>query len=610
MSVALGLGLGFFVLTAVVGVLSVGLVSGYQNTVDLLRQKAELLIASERDLTRQYLEAARNQVDFIAERISVGEIEPGISEEFTSLVMGALAATPQIVMLQFVDESYRLIGAARQEDDWLPLFMSVRGDEDLKLLADKAEQEGEAYWGKPVWREELGEALLNYNRPVVSGGTYLGTVSALVSVTKLSEFISDLETDFGANAFILYGRDWILAHPLMAFGYAGLTRLKPFPEQRVFGDPVISSMWEEREERFLEERIITGPGVKFVRFADQGFIVLHRELSGYTDKPLLIGTYFQSSDLLSEALRLKWAIIICFAISVVSAIAAAFIGRQIARPVRRLAEGSKKIYNLDLATVDPIPGSFFRELNEAANSFNSMLDGLRWFERYVPRTLVRRLIRLHKDEAVVSAYREVAVLFTDLVNFTQLSEQMTATAAADFLNGHFTMVANCVEVEGGVIDKYIGDSVMAIWGAPDQVPELADRACRAALAIAAGVRAFNRDQGEIGGPPIRMRIGVHIGRVVVGNIGSPGRINYTVIGDPVIVAQRLEETGKQLSGGEQDVIILVSSAVQSALMEDFSLAPLGPRKLRGRSEEIEVFALEAASSGEGPTASPEYEVTG
>ena len=223
-----------------------------------------------------------------------------------------------------------------------------------------------------------------------------------------------------------------------------------------------------------------------------------------------------------------------------------------------------------------------------------MLEGLRWFERYVPRTLVRRLIRLHKDEAVESAHREVAVLFTDLVNFTQQSEEMTATAAADFLNRHFTMVADCVEAEGGVIDKYIGDSVMAIWGAPDRVPDLADRACRAALAIAAGLRAFNRDQRARGGSEIRMRIGVHKGRVVVGNIGSPGRINYTVIGDPVIVAQRLEETGKQLGGGAQDVIILVSGAIQAALLEDYSLEPLGRHKLRGRSEEIEVFALAAA----------------
>jgi adenylate cyclase len=355
-------------------------------------------------------------------------------------------------------------------------------------------------------------------------------------------------------------------------------------------------MWQEPAETDLEQRIVAGPGVGFVRFADQGFIVLHRELAGYTDQPLLVGTYFQSSDLLSEALRLKWAIIICFVISVISAIAAAYIGRQIAMPVRRLAEGSKKIYNLDLTTVDPIPGSFFQELNEAASSFNTMLEGLRWFERYVPRSLVRRLIRLHRDQAIESAYHEIAVLFTDLVNFSRLSEEMTAGAAADFLNEHFTMVADCVEAEDGVVDKYIGDSVMAIWGAPDQVPDIADRACRTALAIADGVRAFNRVEAEHGGPQIQMRIGVHLGRVVVGNIGSPGRINYTVVGDPVVVAQRLEEAGKYVGGGERDVVVLVSGAVRSALIADVPMTPLGWHTLRGRSEEIEIFALEADES--------------
>jgi class 3 adenylate cyclase len=592
MSVALGLGLGFFVLTAVVGVLSVGLISGYRNTADLLRQKAELLIASERDLTRTYLDAAQNQVDFITDQIVREEVAPAPSDEFTSLILGALAATPQIVTIQFIDAGGKLTGAERQDGETTPLFSSIGDDTDLKALTDKAEADREAYWGAPIWRQEYGQALLNYNRPVIVDGRFAGTVSALVSVVRLSEFISDLETDFGANAFILYGRDAILAHPLLVFGYDGLSRTKPFAPQVSFSDPVISSMWEEREERSLEERIVTGPGVKFVRFADQGFIVLHRTLDGYTDRSLLVGTYFPSSDLLSEALRLKWAIVICFAIAVVSAGVAGYIGREIARPVRRLAEGAKKIHDLDLANVDPIPGSFFRELNDASRSFNTMLDGLRWFERYVPRTLVRRLIRTHHGSAVESAHREVAVMFTDIVDFTALSERMTAPDAAKFLNSHLSLVADCVELEDGVIDKYIGDSVMAIWGAPEPHADLADRACRAALAVARGVRAYNRQQAAGGDSTIRVRIGIHFGRVVVGNIGSPGRVNYTVVGDPVIVAQRLEEIGKQLGHPENEVNILISGAVKAALMEPLPLTHLGPQDLRGRTEQVEIYALE------------------
>ncbi len=608
MSVALGLGLGFFVLTAVVGVLSVGLISGYQNTADLLRQKAELLIASERDLTRTYLDAAQNQVDFITDQIVREEIDPAPSDEFTSLILGALAGTPQIVVIQFIDADGQLTGAERQDSETTPLFSSIGDDTDLKQLTDKAEADREAYWGAPIWRQEYEQALLNYNRPVIVEDRFVGTVSALVSVVRLSEFISDLETDFGANAFILYGRDAILAHPLLAFGYSGLSRSKPFPQQVNFSDPVISSMWEERERRSLEERIITGPGVKFVRFADQGFIVLHRNLDGYTDRPLLIGTYFQSSDLLSEALRLKWAIVICIAISVVSAGVAGYIGRAIARPVRRLAEGSKKIHDLDLDNIEPIPGSFFRELNDASRSFNTMLDGLRWFERYVPRTLVQRLMRLNHAEAVDSAYREVAVMFTDIVDFTALSERMTAPDAAEFLNSHFSLVADCVEVEDGVIDKYIGDSVMAIWGAPEPHADLADRACRAALAVARGVRAYNRQRAASGNSTIRVRIGVHIGRVVVGNIGSPGRVNYTVVGDPVIVAQRLEESGKQLGRPDDEVNILISGAVKAALVEAFPLTDLGRHALRGRTEQVEIYALEetgaAPTQSDAPRAAP------
>jgi adenylate cyclase len=596
MSVALGLGLGFFVLTAVASVLAVGLVSGYHNTVDLLRQKAELLVVSEVNQTRFYLESARDQVDFVVDQIERGELEAGADDAFLSLLMGALAATPQIVLLQHIDADYQLVGAERREMQVSPLFLSIKGDDtDLKRLFDEVVAAREPRWGPLLWRQEYGEATLNYHRPVVRDGRVLGVVSALISIRRLSELISDLETDFGANAFILHGRDEVLAHPMMAFGHPGLNRTNPLPRQSGFGDPVLASMWSEQPSGFFfDETVMAGPGTRFVRFGEESYIILFRDLDGYAAKPLIVGTHLPALDILSEIYRLRWAIILCLVISVISSAVAASIGRAIARPVRRLAESAKRIHDLELGSVAPIPGSFFRELNDAASSFNTMLDGLRWFERYVPKTLVRRLIRLDQDDALGSSYRDVAIMFTDIENFSTITETMTAPAVAEFVNRHFTTLSECVEAEGGTIDKYIGDSVMAIWGAPEPHDDCADRACRAALAIQAAVGRQNAGAAAEGGPRLRLRIGIHSGRVVAGNIGSPDRINYTVVGDPVNVTERLEELGKEIGRTDDDINILVSGTLRAALLQPFDLTHLGPQKLRGRQEQVEVYVLNGA----------------
>ena len=168
---------------------------------------------------------------------------------------------------------------------------------------------------------------------------------------------------------------------------------------------------------------------------------------------------------------------------------------------------------------------------------------------------------------------------------------LTAPAVAEFVNEHFTMLTRCVEDEDGTIDKYIGDTMMAIWGAPEEQPDLADRACRAALAIQLAVRRQNETLTASDGARLRLRIGLHIGRVMVGNIGGPGRVNYTVVGDPVNVAERLEELGKQLGRTQDDVNILVSGTLRSSLLTAFDLTHLGPQQLRGRTEQVEVYAL-------------------
>jgi adenylate cyclase len=273
--------------------------------------------------------------------------------------------------------------------------------------------------------------------------------------------------------------------------------------------------------------------------------------------------------------------------ALVAAVAAAvLLGRALRAPIGRLAAAAEAIRSLDLDRVPVLPRSRFRELDDAARAFNAMVAGLKAFALYVPRTLVLALIRRGDVTALPSETREVTILFTDIVGFTARTELLGAEATVAFLDHHFTLVAACIEAEGGTVDKYIGDAVMALWSAIEDQPDHATRAARAARAIARALHADNAEREQ----PVRMRVGLHSGPVVVGNIGTPTRMNYTVVGDTVNTAQRLESLAKDLLP-DAEIAILLSATTGLALPADLEVKSLGRHQLRGRGMTTEIFAL-------------------
>ena len=326
-------------------------------------------------------------------------------------------------------------------------------------------------------------------------------------------------------------------------------------------------------------------GIRLIDAGGESYAFLSRELDGYGDVPWLAGVYFPAAGITEELRRLQWAAIAGVAVLIIALAAAYAIARYLSAPLHRLAAAAQQFRDLTLERVPHLPQSLFAEITDAAQAFNSMVVGLRWFETYVPRNLVHRLVRQGEGAVQSSVAREATVMFTDIVAFTRQSETMTAPQTADFLNQHFAMLSRCVEAEGGTIDKFIGDSLMAFWGAPEAQPDHAARACRAALAIRAAVTADNAARVREGGDPVRVRIGIHSGEVIVGNIGAPGRINYTIVGDTVNTANRLEQLGKETDEGGADAMILASAAtVATAGVE---ARALGAHPIRGRQEEIE-----------------------
>ena len=271
-------------------------------------------------------------------------------------------------------------------------------------------------------------------------------------------------------------------------------------------------------------------------------------------------------------------------------LAAIAIARILGRPILSLARAAEAVRSLDLAAAKPHRRSLVRELDDAGRAFNQMLAGLRWFETYVPRRLVGHLIG-RGTTTVASAERRVTVLFTDIRGFTSLSERLSAAEVAALLNEHFALIDRIVEAEQGILDKYIGDSVMAFWGAPSIEVDHAARALRAARGIASAVASDNQRRVADGLPPIRVAVGLHTGSVVVGNVGPAGRVNYTIVGDTVNTAARVLGEAKLIED-PADVIALASGeTVRAAGQEARHCRRLGTRQLRGRVEAIEVFRV-------------------
>ena len=210
----------------------------------------------------------------------------------------------------------------------------------------------------------------------------------------------------------------------------------------------------------------------------------------------------------------------------------------------------------------------------------------RAFGAYLSPELVRDLAENPEHLELGGETRDITVLFSDIRSFTTLSETLTPRELVTLLNRYLTPVSRAIQAEGGYIDKYIGDAVMALFNAPVDLAHHPDAACRAAVGMLRALEGFNTDQAEQGRPTLDIGIGIHTGEAVVGNMGSEERINYTALGDSVNVASRLEGLTK-----DYDRRILITGQTRDRLQEAWQTEFLGSVQVKGREEPVSVFAL-------------------
>jgi class 3 adenylate cyclase len=283
---------------------------------------------------------------------------------------------------------------------------------------------------------------------------------------------------------------------------------------------------------------------------------------------------------------------------------AILLSRGFARPVRALVAATARVaagdYEVRVETASR------DELGTLAGAFNEMTHGLMLKERYrgVLDKVVSREVadELLKGEITLGGEtRRVATLFADIRGFTAMTEGMEPQRVIALLNEFMQRASDAVDAEGGVVDKFVGDELMAVFGAPISHGGDADRAVRAALRIRQAVDGVNRDRAARGEPPLGVGIGINSGAAVAGNMGSTGRLNYTVLGESVNVGSRLCD---QAAAGQ----ILVVEPFLALLQMQVNVQPLGAYSFKGISTPLQVYTIlgirETPAAEDGPAASP------
>jgi adenylate cyclase len=257
------------------------------------------------------------------------------------------------------------------------------------------------------------------------------------------------------------------------------------------------------------------------------------------------------------------------------------VARSIMRPITDLEKGIEAVRRGDYDTAVPVTTA--DELGELSAAFNQMVNGLAERERireafgtYLDEEVAEYILSDQYDPEGFEA--EVSLLFCDVRDFTGFSSGADAQEVVGAINRLFETVVPIIAGEGGHVDKFIGDGLLAVFGAPESFPDHADRAVRAAVGIARRVNHGDDDLLKVG-------VGVNSGRVVAGSIGGAGRLNFSVIGDPVNVAARVEAETRQ-TGDD----VLITASTRELLGETIEVEPRGPRTLKGKDEPIELFA--------------------
>lgn len=418
--------------------------------------------------------------------------------------------------------------------------------------------------------------------PVFSNsGQPEGVFETDIQLLFLKTYIENLTVSKNGLIFILGSKGDVLAFPKMIpYRGSSLLKIKDIPY------PWVVKSFDEYEQ--IEKSKFT-----FKYEGNRYLAVYKRVYRPEAKNDLIIGVVAPEDDFLGDLNRLYlFSLIFSFLIFLVGLIIISYLITKLVKPLKKIIHEIEKVQNFDLSGNTRIQ-SHILEVTAISETVQAMKVGLRSFQKYVPIPLVQQLIKLGKDAHLGGVKKPLVVFFSDIVKFTTLAENEDPERLTQHLCQYFSELVRIIEEEQGTIDKYIGDSIMAFWGAPIEQVSAPKLGAIAALRCKQKLLELNNLWEQEKKPVFHTRFGVHMGNVIVGNIGSENRINYTAIGDVVNHASRLENANNRY--GTQ---IIVSEAMYSELKDQLVFRFLDRVRLKGRQAVENIYELLAANRAE------------
>lgn len=558
-------------------VLFLGFGQAVHTTRQLWADQAKTLIDGMEQSLDSRLLPIREQALWVAREIN----DLSDPAAFDSLIFGSFAATPQVAGIAVMDLDGRSRRWHREQhqvidEDWSqkPWFRDY-----LEMV----ETAGAPGWRDPIFTETVNSSTLLHDTPLYDAdGRFIGILAQIITIQEISDLLAKTHSDTGVTPFILYNRHFVLAHPQIISGNFE----QPLPHLNDLDDLVLRRIWSPDEDADFISPVLVNTKASGISWGDDYYLYLYRDIERYGPASWTIGAYLNTSllstDQTERAMRALTAGLVVLGLAIVASI---IIGRKVSSPVKAIVRAADTVDSGELTRVEPLSGSHIRELDEASGAFNNMVSGLR--ERQLIRDTLGRFVPEEVASSLLAGggrldvqQSEATVLFCDIEAFTRLTETLGPVKIVEVLNAYFSRMVEILELHGGVVTQFQGDAILATFNVPVADSEHALKAVRAAQAMLTSVKG-----SEYAGARLNIRIGINTGTVVAGAIGARGRLNYTVHGDAVNLAARLENMNK-----EYGTRLLMSESAVAQLSAD-ELTAIGETTARGQTRSIKLYTL-------------------